>query len=439
MKFFKLALRNVTRQKRRSLFLVLGILFAVFTVVLIGGVSSGLRENFLKNQAVMFSGHIALYNYTKNTQGTVSSLMSDPQPYLEVAKKSIPSLEEYTLRTLTDVTLINGTNNRNQILNGVDFHQENRLLDEFIFHEGGRENLKNPRAIILSFEMAQDLQVGLGDEVLVRLRTLSGQQNVVTFQVGAILDDSMGTFSNLYAYVNRSTLNKGINSPDEGFSQLNIFVQDFYTSDALALAFQEGLEQAGYPMYPRPKMGEVREEFTMRQEIKKELDEGKEVMLIQTIQEIMGFPLMVAGSLDLVSAGVILIITLIILIGLVNSFLMTIMERRKEIGTQRALGMQRSGVKMLFFFEISILVWVGIGAGILLAFLTGGILSSLELDLGHSFFGMFLRHGKIGIQFNPVGIIGISLFIYISASLASAIPVLRAAKVSPAVALRGAH
>jgi ABC-type lipoprotein release transport system permease subunit len=67
--YFKLALKNVTRQKRRSLFLILGIVFAVFAVTLVGGVASGLRETFLKNQSVLFNGHITLYNMQKNSRG----------------------------------------------------------------------------------------------------------------------------------------------------------------------------------------------------------------------------------------------------------------------------------------------------------------------------------------------------------------------------------
>jgi putative ABC transport system permease protein len=434
--YFKLALKNVTRQKRRSLFLILGIVFAVFAVTLVGGVASGLRETFLKNQSVLFNGHITLYNMQKNSRGTVYSQMDDPEPYLATAREILPDLGGYTLRNSNSASLINGTNSRNQVLNGVQFSREDRLLEELIFEAGGRENLADPRAIIISFDMAQDLQVGIRDEVLVKTKSTAGIQNVQSFRVSGILSEDMGTFANIFAYCHLETFNELRGNPAEAFGELNLYIEDFYASGPKAALWQEALLQGGYSMYPRPEPGETRDEFTFNNELQDELEEGETLGVIQTIEETMAFPLVVAGTLDIAAIAVMLVITLVILIGLVNSFLMTILERQKEIGTQRALGMRKGSVIWLFFLEISILVWIGILGGILLAWGLGTFLSSIPLDFGHSFFGLFLRQGRLAIVFQIGSIVSISLLLYILAAISAIIPTYRASKVSPAIALR---
>ena len=57
-----------------------------------------------------------------------------------------------------------------------------------------------------------------------------------------------------------------------------------------------------------------------------------------------------------------------ILIGVVNTMRMSIRERTREIGTTRAIGMQRNDVRSVFVMEIVILSVFACVAGILLAY-----------------------------------------------------------------------
>jgi ABC-type lipoprotein release transport system permease subunit len=123
---------------------------------------------------------------------------------------------------------------------------------------------------------------------------------------------------------------------------------------------------------------------------------------------------------------------LVATIGIVNSMLMSVTERYKEIGTMKCLGALDSLVVRLFLLEAGLLGMLGGGAGVLAG---GGLMLLLQ----------YARHGgKVLAQAQPVGgtvPLWLALLLAIPLggllSLAAALyPAWRAAKMPPAAALR---
>jgi ABC-type lipoprotein release transport system permease subunit len=94
-------------------------------------------------------------------------------------------------------------------------------------------------------------------------------------------------------------------------------------------------------------------------------------------------------GLNTVSIVAVLILFFVILIGVVNTMRMSIRERTREIGTTRAIGMQRSDVRGVFVMEIVFLAFFACAVGILLAFGLMGALSAFTVDLRDNPFSMF--------------------------------------------------
>jgi putative ABC transport system permease protein len=111
-----------------------------------------------------------------------------------------------------------------------------------------------------------------------------------------------------------------------------------------------------------------------------------------------------------------------------NAFLMTVIERKREIGTLRTLGMTQGQVQRQILLEAGLIgiggATLGIGAGILLAF---GLIKGMELLLGQTVRTLMVPWDGLVLSF----VIGVG-----ATAVAALIPAVQASRVSPLEALR---
>ncbi|HOD14925.1 MAG TPA: FtsX-like permease family protein [Spirochaetota bacterium] len=101
---------------------------------------------------------------------------------------------------------------------------------------------------------------------------------------------------------------------------------------------------------------------------------------VRTMYESADFIITFEFALFVVSLVAVMILFFIILIGVLNTLRMTIRERTREIGTVRAIGMQKSDVKYLFIIETVLLTAIACLAGIVMAFMMMGVLSLFHIQ-----------------------------------------------------------
>jgi ABC-type antimicrobial peptide transport system permease subunit len=125
-------------------------------------------------------------------------------------------------------------------------------------------------------------------------------------------------------------------------------------------------------------------------------------------------------------------------VGIVNSMLMSVTERYKEIGTMKCLGALDSFIVRLFLLEAGLLGVLGSAAGALLG--AGVMMLVYAGRLGWA--GVARAWGVTAIEFGGTGIplwLGVILSIILGgilSVLAALYPASRAAKMPPAAALR---
>lgn len=117
--------------------------------------------------------------------------------------------------------------------------------------------------------------------------------------------------------------------------------------------------------------------------------------------------------------------------GIINTLLMSVQERTREIGLMKAMGMSGRKVFALFSFEAVFIGFLGsaIGAGVAIA--VGSLISSVLANTVLS--GL---PGLHVLQFAPASVIGIILVVMLIAFLAGTLPARRAARQNPIDALR---
>jgi putative ABC transport system permease protein len=118
-------------------------------------------------------------------------------------------------------------------------------------------------------------------------------------------------------------------------------------------------------------------------------------------------------------------------LGIINTLLMSVLERVQEIGLMKALGMRRSGIFLIFSIEaISIGFWGGV-LGAALAIGVGRIIDIIAAKT-------FLQNveGFTLLVFNPLNVLVIIAGAMLLGFLAGVIPAIRASKLDPIEALR---
>jgi putative ABC transport system permease protein len=144
------------------------------------------------------------------------------------------------------------------------------------------------------------------------------------------------------------------------------------------------------------------------------------------------------GTFQTVIDGIILVLNAFAVIallaagfGIVNTLLMSVQERTREIGLMKAMGMSGSRIFALFSTEAVFIGFLGSAIGSAVGIALGSVISSV-LATG------FLS-GLVGLQliaFTPISIISVILLVMAIALVAAVLPAAKAARQSPIDSLR---
>jgi ABC-type lipoprotein release transport system permease subunit len=157
---------------------------------------------------------------------------------------------------------------------------------------------------------------------------------------------------------------------------------------------------------------------------------------VQSMYESASMVLNVEAAINMITFVAGLILFCIILIGVINTLRMTIRERTREIGTIRAIGMQKRDVRRMFLFETGMLALFASLIGTGLAFLVIWGLTKWTIDPGDNPLGMLLVDHHLYFAPTVAATLLINLLIIIIASVTAYFPARRASNLTAAAALR---
>jgi len=157
---------------------------------------------------------------------------------------------------------------------------------------------------------------------------------------------------------------------------------------------------------------------------------------VSTMYETASDILKLESVLKIITISAVLVLFFIILLGVVNTLRMTIRERTREIGTVRAIGMQRADVRNMFILETFFLTLFSSAAGMALGFTAMRLISLLTFHPQDNPLGMLLVNGHLYFLPTFSGIAGSVLLIIAIAVITAWFPARRAANLPPAQALR---
>lgn len=431
MKLSGVALRNLTRQKKRSFLLGGVIAFGVLTTILINGLAGGFIGNASDNFSHLLAGHIFVEGREKTPSGRVVSVIRDDAPLIAVLQQAGVPYQYLVQRSSFTGTLIFEGESLTLRVDGVDWRKESYLRERLVLRRGSWEALADPRGIVLSEQIALKLGAEVGDALLVQMRTARGQQNAGQFVLAAVYHDP-GLFSTVSAYASREAVTALLDLRPGEYMTLGILLKDIRAMEREAARYREALVRAGVALFPRETTDLMGFGFLGRQG--GDLNWQGTRYQVSTLNDYLGQLNQIVNILNVIGLVVLLIVLFIIMVGITNTYRMIMHERTREIGTMRALGMQRFGVRRLFLMEALFLSLGGVALGLAAGGLLMLALKGIDWGLTSPMF-LFLNNGHLSFRIPLWQLAGNVALVCILSLLAALAPARQAARLEPMEAL----
>jgi putative ABC transport system permease protein len=437
----QLALRNLTRQKRRSIMLAIAIGFGFFVVTAIDGLASGAVQN-LENQITQLVGGTVFIQGAergpateKDSKGKLNAIIRDPGYIRSLLQNNNIKYSYASQYTNSSGQLLFNSKRIFGVVVGRNFEQEPHLIKSFEVLSGDLKNLSQGNALVLSKRTADSLKMQVGDSLLYTTQTINGQNTVGEFTLVAIVKDA-GLMSSMYAYVRQDTLDELLEMPPQSYDTFAIVLSDKKQQNKVASRIEQLIRADGAPVTSRVealKANPQNPTVSIRKQLKDSSWKGTKYA-VMSLNDIIPQLNQVLSVVHIVTTIILLVILIIVMIGISNTYRMILYERIREIGTMRALGMTGKDTGMVFTAEALILSIGGAISGFVL-----GISGMLIFGLFHfnsATMSFFLNNGHATFVLSPVSIIGQYLLMIVLTILAVHSTAKKASTISPAAALR---
>ncbi|HRY29068.1 MAG TPA: FtsX-like permease family protein [Elusimicrobiota bacterium] len=294
--------------------------------------------------------------------------------------------------------------------------------------DGTLENALKKNGVVLCRPLARALGAAAGDEISLRYdRKFEPEPARFACKVSAVCEPTEGLGENVVVM------------NDDKF--YNVYYESLpKNDDATPPAYLPKEGDAWYallsPEWILLKRTANTDEYTKKYKEMGKKKRKSTLIDVSTMYETASDILKLEGVLNLITLSAVLVLFFIILLGVVNTLRMTIRERTREIGTIRAIGMQKNDVRNMFVLETFFLTVFSAAAGVVGGFAVMGLLKQMTFNMSDNPFGMLLVDSHLHFVPTVLGVLGNVLLIVLVAVLTAYFPARRAANLSPANALR---
>jgi len=398
----QVAFRNFTRNSRRFLLLGLAICAGYFFVCSIQSLVSGLSRQINVRGARYYGGHVII---TRGKEAAdAATLASEDRRIMDAIQRSGVHPAAISHRThygVDGVVFFNGESVPMRRVIGMDWKTEGSMISGLQVVAGNPGDMADPHGAMISEVTARRLGAKVGDQVTLQVNRDGGAVNTVNFWVKAIFRE-VSIFGYYTLYVDRAELDRALGFDPAYFVTVGVYVDDYRAADRAAARINRELG-GRYPVEPV---------VTFMTEIRTLL-----------------------RALSAVSYGILVLLAVVIAVGILNLYRVIIYERTREIGTMRAIGIQRPQVRNLILLEAFLLAVCGVAGGILLTFLVLTGVSLIPVG-GSAGLDIFLDRGHLSWVMNADAL-AVDALLVVLVTLAGAFGPARAARdIDPAVAMR---
>jgi len=369
-----LAWKDVSSHKLRSFLTTLAVILAVTAIISLGSISSGMN-NIVQEQLALVSGKIVVT--PSPVQGNLMSL------------SNWQFSGEINYETLDEIAQISGVDSiagmrvksyKNYQLIGAEIEKRDEIgLEKVKLLEGDWPEV-GEYAVVIGYNVKDKYDLAVGDVITIEDEDL----DVIGYleDVGGAMDSSI--------IMSWKTM-------DDVFE-----VEDSFTF-----------------VFVRPQ------DISMLSEISEQIKEEYQDFYVATEESAAQDSQKTVKLISILTLSIGVVATLVAMFGIVNTMIMSVSDKKKEIGIMKAIGATNRQI-MLRFFEESILIS-------LFGCLTGVVFGYIGTSLINTYLGINVAKVTANLAINTV------VFVFFITILSTAYPAIRAARIDPIKAIRSQH
>ena len=404
MMVVKISWRNVWRNGLRSSVVISSIAVGIWAGVFVLGLSTGLNNQRQQSAINNTLSHIQIHNPDFIKDFNVQHRIPDGEAVHQTLADD-PLIKVFTERVILTGMISSANGVYGVRISGVDIETEKQVttLHQKLLEGEYLTGIKrNP--VLISQRMAKKLNVKMRSKVVLTFQKDDGEIVAAAFRVSGIYKTISSREDELNIYVKGSDIQRLLDIGNE-FHEIAILLNDFEKVDV-----ESKVLKAQFPNLEVQPWNVVSPELGYANEMMSQL-----------------LYLFIAIILFALSFGII------------NTMLMAVLERNRELAMFMSIGMNRLLVFLMIVCETVFISMIGGPLGVLLGYLTINYYGVEGIDL--SIVSEGLENFGVGsivyTELESVFYIHVTIMVLISALLSSIYPAWKALKVNPAEGIRG--
>lgn len=399
-----IAWRNIWRNKLRSIVIMLSIAIGLWAGVFVLGFAWGLYKGNLRDVIHKQLSHFQIHHPAFLAQTESVYRISNTDSVLVVLKTD-DRVQSVSSRAITTGMISSPTTASGVKINGIIPSDESKQieLDKNVI-EGDYFRSEKSNEILIGEKLALKLKVKLKSKVVL---TFTGMDNDITsaaFRICGIYKTKNSALDEMMVYVKQPFLQELLGFDKNETNEIAVLLKD--ENDLVSVK------------------NNVHAEFKNLatkdwRQLSPELD-------------------LLVGSFNLYTYIIIGIILLALTFGIINTMLMAVLERVREIGMLMAIGLNKSKLFIMIMLETVFLTLIGCPLGLLMAKLTIGYLGKYGIDLS-AFSEGLASYGFSAIIYPEIDnsqYVITSVMTLTAAILSSVYPAIKALQLNPSQAIR---
>lgn len=398
-----MAWRNIWRNKARSLIIIFSIMLGLFSALSVVAIYKGMMRSRVRTVIDREVGHLQLH-HARFKEDYLAGFVLPEGIGLEKID-SMPEVKATTRRTVTTGMLSTATGSSGITIYGVVPDDEKLIsqLDKMIV-EGKYfpAEMRNP--VLIGKKLAKKLKLNVKSKLVLMFSDSTNAMVSAAFRVSAIYESENSSLDERSVYVARENLNKllGIGTATH---EVVVLLHRDEDLDRVIVSIGK--------MFPSLKV-ERWEDLSPETEL-----------MVDTVNQY--------------SYIILIIIMLALAFGIVNTMLMAILERTRELGMLLALGMNKVKLFFLIQSETVFLTLAGCPFGLMFSWFTINYFNRKGIDLsifGDEMMSSFGFSTFVYPEFPFDKVTGMLLIVVATSILSSLFPAIKALRLSPVEALR---
>lgn len=401
MQIFKMAFRDLGRNRRRTFFSALAVAIGLGLLMLMASVINGEMGNAIQSAILLQSGHIQIRAKTYDANKSSlkwEDLVANPEQIASQVE-ALDQVKTATPRLFASGFLSTGNESTGVQIYGIDPASPANEPYRAGLLSGSFITADDREGLLIGKPAADKLHLQVGDQVSLSVNTSNGDVQEQVFTVRGIYTTDTYGFDSSIIFLPLAKA-QAITQTENHVSTIFILLKDSTYTDRVVTALQ-GLNL---------------DVLTWR-------DMNAMIVEFETM----------ANSYIAFFYLIILAITASVII---NTLIMSVYERTREIGILSAIGMRGGRILGLFLAESSLLAVGGVILGVMIGGLAVYLFNINGFFIGNMGLSGFLVSNTIRAKLTLDDTINLSIMTFVVTLLAGLYPAVMASRMEPVAALR---